>query len=150
MSFDRLLYVSGGPEVSLEGLGLCLTVLSITVLIQYNITGKHQVDFHRKTMSSSIGRVAVVGTGSRGLMFVNGVAERPGAQIVAFCEPNAVRAEYYNAYLESLKQPRAPVYKPEQFAEMLRKEKVETVVITCIDALHDLYIVPALEAGGEQ
>ena len=33
--------------------------------------------------------------------------------------------------------------------ELLEKEKVETVVITCVDALHDLYIVPALEAGGE-
>lgn len=96
-----------------------------------------------------VGRVAVVGTGSRGLMFVNGVAERPGASIVAFCEPNPVRAEYYNAHLESLKQPRAPVYLPEQFKEMLEKEKVDTVVITCVDALHDLYIIPALEAGGE-
>ncbi|KAI5117646.1 hypothetical protein M0805_001302 [Coniferiporia weirii] len=98
-------------------------------------------------MSSSIGRVALVGTGSRGLMFVNGVAQRPGAQIVAFCEPNPVRAEYYNAHLESLSQPRVPVYKPEQFVEMLKTEKVDTVVITCVDALHDLYIVPALEAG---
>lgn len=32
---------------------------------------------------------------------------------------------------------------------MLEKENVEMVVVTCIDALHDLYIVPALEAGGE-
>ena len=100
-------------------------------------------------MSSSIGRVAVVGTGSRGLMFVNGVAERPGAQIVAFCEPNPVRAEYYNAHLQSLNQPRVPVYPPDRFTEMLKTEAVDTVVVTCVDALHDSYIVPALEAGGE-
>lgn len=32
---------------------------------------------------------------------------------------------------------------------MLEKEDVDTVVITCVDALHNLYIVAALEAGGE-
>ncbi|KAL5486049.1 hypothetical protein ACEPAI_7093 [Sanghuangporus weigelae] len=97
--------------------------------------------------ASSVGRVAIVGTGSRGLMFVNGVAQRPGMTIVAFCEPNIVRAQYYNDHLESLKQPRVRVYPPEQFREMLLKERVDIVVITCIDALHDRYILPALKEG---
>lgn len=101
-------------------------------------------------MSTTIGRVAIVGTGSRGLMFVNGLAERPGATLVALCEPNSVRAEFYNAHIASKHgMPRVPVYKPEQFAEMLKTEKVDLVVITCMDSKHDLYIVPALEAGGE-
>ncbi|EJD48688.1 NAD(P)-binding protein [Auricularia subglabra TFB-10046 SS5] len=93
------------------------------------------------------GRVAIVGTGSRAAMFVRGIVARPSSQVVAYCEPNSVRAAYYNALLVELGAPQVPVYKPEQFKVMLEKERVEVVVITCIDALHDLYIVPALEAG---
>ncbi|EPQ51785.1 oxidoreductase [Gloeophyllum trabeum ATCC 11539] len=93
------------------------------------------------------GRTAIVGTGSRAAMFVRGIVARPKSSVVAICEPNAVRASYYNDLLTSLGAPTVPVYKPDQFKEMLEKENVETVVITCVDALHDLYIVPALEAG---
>ena len=42
-----------------------------------------------------------------------------------------------------------PLHKEERKLENLEKEKIETVVVTCIDALHNLYIVPALEAGGK-
>lgn len=82
-------------------------------------------------------------------MFVRGIVERPEtSRVVALCEPNTVRAAYYNDLLKSLGAPEVPVYPPDAFKEMLQKEKVEAVVITCIDALHDLYIVLALEAGG--
>ena len=94
------------------------------------------------------GRVAIVGTGSRASMFVRAIVERPNCEVVAICEPNIVRASYYNELLQELGASAVPVYKPGGFEEMLVKERVETVVITCIDALHDLYIVPALEAGG--
>ncbi|KAH7102699.1 NAD(P)-binding protein [Auriculariales sp. MPI-PUGE-AT-0066] len=93
------------------------------------------------------GRIAVVGCGSRAAMFVRGVVARPSSQIVALCEPNAIRAKYYNDLLTELKAPTVPVYKPDQFEEMLKTERVEAVVVTCIDALHDQYIVPALKAG---
>ena len=95
------------------------------------------------------GRIAIVGTGSRASMFVRGIVQRPNSQVVAICEPNVVRATYYNCLLQELGVPTVPVYKPEGFQEMLQKEHVETIVVTCIDALHDVYIVPALEAGGE-
>ncbi|TFK39895.1 NAD(P)-binding protein [Crucibulum laeve] len=93
------------------------------------------------------GRVAVVGTGSRAAMFVRGIVARPSSQVVAFCEPNSIRAAYYNELLQSLGAPSVPVYQPTQFDSMLKKEAVDMVVITCMDALHDQYIVPALEAG---
>ncbi|KAI0088397.1 NAD(P)-binding protein [Irpex rosettiformis] len=93
------------------------------------------------------GRVAIVGTGSRASMFVRGIVERPHSQVVAICEPNVVRAQYYNNLLKGLGVPEVPIYKPDGFQDMLKNEKVETVVVTCVDALHDLYIVPALEAG---
>lgn len=95
------------------------------------------------------GRVAIVGTGSRAAMFVRGIVSRPQSRVVALCEPNSVRAAYYNDLLSSLGASVVPVYKPEAFKEMLEKEKVETLVVTCIDAFHDVYIIPALEAGGE-
>jgi predicted dehydrogenase len=94
------------------------------------------------------GRVAIVGTGSRAAMFVRGIVARPDSQVVAICEPNAVCAEYYNNLLKELGAQTVQVYKPDAFKEMLAKEMVETLVVTCVDALHDLYIVPALEAGG--
>ncbi|KAF7376364.1 putative oxidoreductase YteT [Mycena sanguinolenta] len=95
------------------------------------------------------GRVAIVGTGNRAAMFVRGIVARPLSKVVALCEPNSIRAAYYNQLLESLGAPTVPVYQPDDFKAMLEKEKVEIVVVTCIDALHDLYIVPALEAGGD-
>ena len=95
------------------------------------------------------GRVGIVGTGSRAAMFVRGIVARPNSTVVAICEPNKTRAAYYNSLLQELGAQPVPVYPPEAFKEMLDKEKVETIVVTCIDALHVLYIVPALEAGGE-
>ncbi|KAF5376265.1 hypothetical protein D9615_008550 [Tricholomella constricta] len=93
------------------------------------------------------GRVAIVGTGSRAATFVHGIVERPASNVVAFCEPNSIRARYYNELLASLGAPTVPVYKPDEYRKMLVQERVEVVVITCIDALHDVYIIPALEAG---
>ena len=99
-------------------------------------------------MASTNVHIALVSTGSRGLMFVNGIAQRPGASLVALCEPNTVRAEYYIKHLEQVGRMCVPVYKPDQFTEMLKAENVGTVVVTCIDVLHNLYIVPTLEARG--
>lgn len=98
--------------------------------------------------STNPGRVAIVGTGSRGLMFVNGIAERPDSLVVALCDHNHVRAQYYNEILESQGRPKAPVFQPNQFKDMLKSEKVDTVVVTTVDATHDIYIVAAVELGG--
>jgi predicted dehydrogenase len=81
-------------------------------------------------------------------MFVGGIADRPDSIVVALCDQNTVRSEYYNKVLEDQGRPKAPIFKPEQFREMLASEKVDTVVVTTVDATHHLYIIPALEAGG--
>ncbi|KAF8876763.1 oxidoreductase [Infundibulicybe gibba] len=80
----------------------------------------------------------------------NNPSQRLGGRVaivVALCEPNSVRAQYHNELLASLDAPAVPVYQPSEFGEMLKKERVDVVVITCVDALHDGYIIPALEAG---
>ena len=100
---------------------------------------------------SSLKRVAIVGTGSRGLMFLNGIVERPHiVAVVALCDPNTVRAEYYVKTLQQKtgSKDRVPVYQPDQFQEMLSKERIDILVVTTYDALHEHYIVPALEKGG--
>ncbi|KAH8827792.1 NAD(P)-binding protein [Flagelloscypha sp. PMI_526] len=103
-----------------------------------------QCPHHLKSLG---GRVAVVGAGSRAAMFIRGIVARPSSSVVGICEPNSIRAAYYNNLLTSLGAPTVPVYKPEDFKKMLTEQKVELIVVTCIDALHDQYIVPALEAG---
>lgn len=67
---------------------------------------------------------------------------------VAICDVNKVRAEFYNETLVELSQPRATYYKTDDFLDMLKIEKVQTVVVTTVDAFHDVYIVHALHAGG--
>ncbi|KAK1217386.1 hypothetical protein PQX77_019925 [Marasmius sp. AFHP31] len=94
------------------------------------------------------GRTAIIGTGSRAAMYIRGIVERKAtSSVVALLEPNSIRAKYYNNLLKSLGASEVPVYQPKEFHDMLKKEKVETVVITCVDKLHHLYIIPALEAG---
>ncbi|KAG6827966.1 hypothetical protein H0H92_009827 [Tricholoma furcatifolium] len=99
------------------------------------------------TSSFIRGRVAIVGAGSRAEMFIRELVERPSCSVVGICEPNSIRAQYYNDLLKSLGAPMVPVYKPADFEKMLKEERVGVLVVTCIDAQHDLYIVPALEAG---
>ena len=95
---------------------------------------------------SHVRRVAIVGTGSRGLMFTKAILSRKSTcSLVAFCDPNPVRVAYYNSYISS--SPSIPAYHPDNFLEMLENESVDTLVVTCIDALHHKYIVPALERG---
>ncbi|KAF8881373.1 NAD(P)-binding protein [Infundibulicybe gibba] len=93
------------------------------------------------------GRVAIVGTGTRAAMYIRDIAARPSSKVVALCEPNSIRARYYNELLVSQRAPEVPVYQPSEFLDMLKKERVEVVVVTCVDSLHDAYIIPALEAG---
>ena len=94
--------------------------------------------------------MAIIGTGSRAAMFIRGIVERPSSRVVAILEPNSIRAKYYNDLLVSHGAQTVPVYVPGHFEEMLKEEQVETIVVTCVDALHHLYIIPALEAGGER
>ncbi|KAM0749085.1 NAD(P)-binding protein [Meredithblackwellia eburnea MCA 4105] len=93
------------------------------------------------------GRCAIVGLGSRGLMFVRGVAARPGATIVAVCDLNKVRAKFYQDTLKELGEPEPAYYSTDNFRLMLEREKVQTVIVTTVDAYHDVYILQALDAG---
>ncbi|MFJ9907193.1 Gfo/Idh/MocA family oxidoreductase [Streptomyces sp. NPDC101152] len=98
-------------------------------------------------MSRTPLRAAVVGTGHRAQTFTRGLAVRPAHRVAALCDPNPTRMAFHNALLTAGGAPPASMWPPDRFADMLRTEGIDEVVVTTVDAAHDAYIVPALEAG---
>ena len=95
-------------------------------------------------------RYAVVGLGSRSRMFTTAVlkdyADR--AELVAYCDVNQTRMDYYNQYYaETLGATPVPTYKPDRFDDMLREQRVDCVIVTAIDRTHHRFIVRAMELG---
>lgn len=97
---------------------------------------------------SALRRYAIVGLGSRAEMFVRAVAGAPQAELVAFCDSNRTRMTVHNRWLSDVTEQEAvPCYPSGDFAAMLRKERVDVVVVCTPDHTHATYIVEALEAG---
>jgi predicted dehydrogenase len=94
-------------------------------------------------------RYAVVGAGARAEMFVRAlvVDHADTAELVAFADPNQARMAAHNRWLAELGHPPVPTYDVPDFSAMLDRERVDTVIVTSIDATHDRYIVAALERG---
>src|SRR3712207_3258195 len=95
-------------------------------------------------------RYAVVGLGSRSRMFTTAIHKeyRDRAELVAFCDLNQTRMDYYNQYYsETLDAAPVATYKPEQFDQMLEEQRVNTVIVTSIDRTHHRYIIRTMELG---
>ncbi|MFE6177245.1 Gfo/Idh/MocA family protein [Streptomyces sp. NPDC056464] len=92
-------------------------------------------------------RTAVVGTGHRAQTFTRALAERPGHLVAALCDPSPTRMAFHNRLLAEAGEPAATRWEPDRFAELLAMEDIDEVVVTTVDAEHDRYIVPALQAG---
>src|SRR5689334_1171425 len=78
-------------------------------------------------------RYAVVGLGSRSRMFTTAVLKdyADQAELVAFCDVNQTRMDYYNQYYaKTLDAVPVPTYKPDRFDDMLREQRVDTVIVT--------------------
>ncbi|MEU3889033.1 Gfo/Idh/MocA family oxidoreductase [Streptomyces sp. NPDC029041] len=90
-------------------------------------------------------RCAVVGLGARARMFTAALAGPYADRIdlVGFCDVNPHRMAVHNEWIGAS----VPAYGAEDFAEMLRRERVDLVVVCSVDRTHDHYIVEALEAG---
>lgn len=90
-------------------------------------------------------RCAVVGLGARARLFTQAVAGPYADRIdlVGFCDVNPHRMAVHNEWIGAS----VPTYAAEDFAEMLRRERVDLVVVCTVDRTHDHYIVQALEAG---
>ncbi|MFI6658642.1 Gfo/Idh/MocA family protein [Streptomyces sp. NPDC050523] len=98
-------------------------------------------------MSRTPLRAAVVGTGHRAQTFTRGLAARPGHRVAALCDPSPTRMAFHNRLLAAAGEPAATAWEPDRFAGMLAEEDIDEVVVTTVDAAHDRYIVPALQAG---
>ena len=92
-------------------------------------------------------RAAIVGTGSRAQLFTRGLAQRTGYAVAALCDLSPTRMAYHNRLLAQAGNSAASLWSPGAFTEMLAQEGITDVVVSTVDALHDHYIVPAVEAG---
>lgn len=95
-------------------------------------------------------RYAVVGLGSRSRMFTTALLKDypDRGELVAFCDQNQTRMNYYNQYYaETLGAAPVPTYKPEHFDRMIAEQQVDCVIVTSIDRTHHRYIIRAMELG---
>ncbi|MEV7090738.1 Gfo/Idh/MocA family oxidoreductase [Streptomyces sp. NPDC093085] len=96
-------------------------------------------------------RCAVVGLGARARLYTEALtgpyADR--TELVAFCDVNTHRMAVHNRWVAADHPglPPVPAYGADAFGTMLRRERVDLVVVCSVDRTHDRYIVAALEAG---
>jgi len=89
-------------------------------------------------------RYAIVGVSHRALnMFIGSIlgTYKDVAQFVAYVDLSPRRMEMMN----EIKGTQIPCYTPDQFDRMVAETKPDTIIVTTIDATHDIYIVKALE-----
>ena len=96
-------------------------------------------------------RYAVVGTGHRAQMYVDAVLgpHRDVARLVAWCEPNPVRAAYYDDLVRAAGEAPVPTYAPDDLEAMIERERVDAVVVTSPDHTHADVVARVLAAGAD-
>jgi predicted dehydrogenase len=95
-------------------------------------------------------RYAVVGTGGRVPMFLNPLVQKyqQDGELVGLCDVNPGRVEFYNQKLENeLGYHRVPGYTADKFDQMIQETRPDVVIVTTVDAVHDQYIIRAMELG---
>jgi predicted dehydrogenase len=94
-------------------------------------------------------RYAVVGTGARAGLYIRALADRYAADgtIVAWCDPNRVRMNYYDEILTAAGHRSPAQYGPDDFGRLLDSERPDAVLVTSPDHTHPRYAAQALRAG---
>lgn len=94
-------------------------------------------------------RYAVIGTGHRSEMYIRALATtfRDQAQLVAFVDPNPIRAAYYNALLEGEGLQPVPVRHPDVLEATIAELQIDRVIVTSRDDTHADMIERSLKAG---
>ncbi|MGW0908430.1 Gfo/Idh/MocA family protein [Streptomyces sp. NPDC002853] len=98
-----------------------------------------------------------MGLGARAQLFTEALAgpHADRIELAAFCDVNAHRMAVHNDWIAPARAGRpglpgrlpVPAYSADDFDEMLRRERIDLVVVFTVDDVHDHYIVRALEAG---
>ena len=94
-------------------------------------------------------RYALVGTGSRADMFFSALMKSHAdvGELVALCDPNETRMNYYNGKALERAGTSLPTYRHTEFGRMVSETKPDAVIVTTIDRTHHTYIVRAMELG---
>jgi predicted dehydrogenase len=94
-------------------------------------------------------RYAVVGTGARAGLYIRAFADRYAADgtIVAWCDPNRARMNYYDEILTAAGRPSPAQYGSDDFGRLLDAERPDAVLVTSPDHTHPRYAAQALRAG---
>ncbi len=94
-------------------------------------------------------RYALVGTGSRAGMFFSALMDSHAdvGELVALCDPNQTRMNYYNCKALEEAGTSLPTYRHTEFDRMVSETKPDVVIVTTIDRTHHTYIVRAMELG---
>lgn len=95
-------------------------------------------------------RYAVVGTGGRCRMFLDAICHDfpEHAELVGLCDLSPTRANYWAKYLrETYDIEATPTFTDDQFDEMLRQTRPNTVIVTTMDSTHHTYIARAMDLG---
>ncbi|MGP4113841.1 Gfo/Idh/MocA family oxidoreductase [Streptomyces sp. 4N509B] len=92
-------------------------------------------------------RYALVGLGHRAQLYVDALLGEWSdvGEIVALCDVNQTRMDYYNELVTASGRRPVPTYPPERFDEVL--ERADAVIVTTVDATHARYVCAALDAG---
>ncbi len=96
-------------------------------------------------------RYAVVGTGHRAQMFVDAILGEHAdvAELVAWCEPNPARIDYYDDVVTAAGGTPPPRYLPADLEEMVAEQRVDRVVVTSPDHTHAELVSRSLLAGAD-
>ena len=94
-------------------------------------------------------RYAVVGTGARAGLYIRALAGRYAADaaIVAWCDTNRARMNYYDDLLTAAGRTSPAQYGPDDFGRLLDTERPDAVLVTSPDHTHPRYAAQALRAG---
>ncbi|WP_125773247.1 Gfo/Idh/MocA family protein [Antribacter gilvus] len=96
-------------------------------------------------------RYAVIGTGHRAGMYVGALLDAHAAdgEIVAWVEPNPVRAAVHEARVAAAVGGTRPVYGPDDLEKAIENERVDRVIVTSPDRTHADLVCRALRAGAD-
>jgi predicted dehydrogenase len=102
-------------------------------------------------MSDIRRRYALIGTGSRARLYLDAVsgAHADAAHLVALSDPNEGRLAFYERFLAERGAPAPIRFAPEELGEVVRRERIDRVIVTTPDFSHADYVVAALEAGAD-
>ncbi|MEX0778005.1 MAG: Gfo/Idh/MocA family oxidoreductase [Phycisphaeraceae bacterium] len=95
-------------------------------------------------------RYAIVGTGGRCRMFIDGICGpfKDHARLVGLCDLSATRMAHWNRHING-KFGHEPVltFAAADFDRMVQQTKPDVVIVTTVDAYHHRYIIRAMELG---